>query len=34
LFKQRLEIVQAKKLLEQNYWSLEISRLELRPKSP
>ena len=34
LFKQRLEIVAAKKLLEQNYWSLEISRLELRPKSP
>jgi diphthine-ammonia ligase len=32
-FKRRVEIVRAKKLLEQGYWSLEISQLKLRPKS-
>jgi diphthine-ammonia ligase len=33
LFKQRVEIVRAKKLLLQDYWSMEISQLKLRPKS-
>jgi diphthine-ammonia ligase len=33
LFKQRVDIIKASKLLEQGYWSLEISRLELRSKS-